>query len=86
MLLHIRSCPMVYIYRKHITWMLNVLYICSVLKRNNKNNFSLCRLILEKEGPRSLFRGLGPNLVGVAPSRYVQYYLQYSVCGASICL
>ncbi|XP_043919532.1 solute carrier family 25 member 33 [Protopterus annectens] len=24
--------------------------------------------ILEKEGPRSLFRGLGPNLVGVAPS------------------
>lgn len=26
--------------------------------------------ILEKEGPRSLFRGLGPNLVGVAPSRY----------------
>lgn len=28
------------------------------------------RLILEKEGPRSLFRGLGPNLVGVAPSRY----------------
>ncbi|CDQ90086.1 unnamed protein product [Oncorhynchus mykiss] len=28
------------------------------------------KLILEKEGPRSLFRGLGPNLVGVAPSRY----------------
>ncbi|KAI4880015.1 hypothetical protein NFI96_014990 [Prochilodus magdalenae] len=27
------------------------------------------KLILEKEGPRSLFRGLGPNLVGVAPSR-----------------
>lgn len=26
--------------------------------------------ILEKEGPSSLFRGLGPNLVGVAPSRY----------------
>uniref|UniRef100_G3U7E3 Solute carrier family 25 member 33 n=1 Tax=Loxodonta africana TaxID=9785 RepID=G3U7E3_LOXAF len=24
--------------------------------------------ILEKEGPKSLFRGLGPNLVGVAPS------------------
>lgn len=28
------------------------------------------RSILEKEGPSSLFRGLGPNLVGVAPSRY----------------
>ncbi|KAI3374375.1 hypothetical protein L3Q82_006207 [Scortum barcoo] len=26
------------------------------------------KLILEREGPRSLFRGLGPNLVGVAPS------------------
>lgn len=30
---------------------------------------SFCRTILEKEGIRSLFRGLGPNLVGVAPSR-----------------
>ncbi|CAL1571596.1 unnamed protein product [Knipowitschia caucasica] len=27
------------------------------------------KMIMEKEGPRSLFRGLGPNLVGVAPSR-----------------
>ncbi|KAM7379141.1 hypothetical protein PAMP_004713 [Pampus punctatissimus] len=27
------------------------------------------KLIIEREGPRSLFRGLGPNLVGVAPSR-----------------
>lgn len=31
--------------------------------------FFFLRSILEKEGPRSLFRGLGPNLVGVAPSR-----------------
>lgn len=37
------------------------------------------RLILEREGPRSLFRGLGPNLVGVAPSRYWQWYQQYSL-------
>ncbi len=29
------------------------------------------RLIIEKEGLRSLFRGLGPNLIGVAPSRWV---------------
>ncbi|XP_063065079.1 solute carrier family 25 member 33 [Engraulis encrasicolus] len=35
------------------------------------------RSILEKEGPRSLFRGLGPNLVGVAPSRAV-YFAAYS--------
>ncbi|XP_034294767.1 solute carrier family 25 member 33 isoform X1 [Pantherophis guttatus] len=33
--------------------------------------------ILEKEGPKSLFRGLGPNLVGVAPSRAV-YFAFYS--------
>lgn len=31
--------------------------------------FLFSRMILQKEGPRSLFRGLGPNLVGVAPSR-----------------
>ncbi|XP_053547446.1 solute carrier family 25 member 33 [Bombina bombina] len=33
--------------------------------------------ILEKEGPKSLFRGLGPNLVGVAPSRAI-YFASYS--------
>uniref|UniRef100_A0A8D0HCE2 Uncharacterized protein n=1 Tax=Sphenodon punctatus TaxID=8508 RepID=A0A8D0HCE2_SPHPU len=33
--------------------------------------------ILEKEGIRSLFRGLGPNLVGVAPSRAI-YFAAYS--------
>ncbi|XP_061457712.1 solute carrier family 25 member 33 [Rhineura floridana] len=37
----------------------------------------LLKSILEKEGPRSLFRGLGPNLVGVAPSRAV-YFACYS--------
>uniref|UniRef100_A0A8C3UI47 Solute carrier family 25 member 33 n=1 Tax=Catharus ustulatus TaxID=91951 RepID=A0A8C3UI47_CATUS len=38
---------------------------------------SVLKSILEKEGPRSLFRGLGPNLVGVAPSRAV-YFACYS--------
>lgn len=33
--------------------------------------------MLQKEGPRSLFRGLGPNLVGVAPSRAI-YFAAYS--------
>lgn len=37
------------------------------------------KVILEKEGPRSLFRGLGPNLVGVAPSRAI-YFAAYSNC------
>ncbi|KAK5859790.1 hypothetical protein PBY51_021318 [Eleginops maclovinus] len=35
------------------------------------------KLILEKEGPRSLLRGLGPNIVGVAPSRAI-YFGAYS--------
>uniref|UniRef100_W5MJ93 Solute carrier family 25 member 33 n=3 Tax=Lepisosteus oculatus TaxID=7918 RepID=W5MJ93_LEPOC len=39
--------------------------------------FQVLRSILEKEGPRSLFRGLGPNLVGVAPSRAI-YFAAYS--------
>ncbi|XP_073168336.1 solute carrier family 25 member 33-like isoform X3 [Lepidochelys kempii] len=37
----------------------------------------LMRAILEKEGIRSLFRGLGPNLVGVAPSRAI-YFAAYA--------
>ncbi|XP_063105158.1 solute carrier family 25 member 36 isoform X2 [Cavia porcellus] len=37
------------------------------------------KVILEKEGPRSLFRGLGPNIVGVAPSRAL-YFAAYSNC------
>ncbi|XP_013928064.1 PREDICTED: solute carrier family 25 member 36-A-like [Thamnophis sirtalis] len=37
----------------------------------------LLRVILEKEGVRSLFRGLGPNLIGVAPSRAI-YFAAYS--------
>ncbi|XP_053315297.1 solute carrier family 25 member 36 [Spea bombifrons] len=40
----------------------------------------LClKMILQKEGMRSLFRGLGPNLVGVAPSRAI-YFAAYSSC------
>nr|XP_020659802.1 solute carrier family 25 member 36-A-like [Pogona vitticeps] len=37
----------------------------------------LLRTMLEKEGVRSLFRGLGPNLIGVAPSRAI-YFAAYS--------
>lgn len=46
-------------------------------------NLCLCfRSILEKEGPRSLFRGLGPNLVGVAPSRYSEIHPACQCCSA----
>ncbi|XP_018606756.2 solute carrier family 25 member 33-like isoform X2 [Scleropages formosus] len=39
--------------------------------------FQVFRSILKTEGPGSLFRGLGPNLVGVAPSRAI-YFATYS--------
>lgn len=35
------------------------------------------RHIVQNEGPRALFKGLGPNLVGVAPSRAI-YFCAYS--------
>jgi solute carrier family 25, member 33/36 len=35
------------------------------------------RHIVQNEGPRALFKGLGPNLVGVAPSRAF-YFCAYS--------
>lgn len=35
------------------------------------------RHIVETEGPRALFKGLGPNIVGVAPSRAI-YFCTYS--------
>lgn len=34
------------------------------------------RYIIENEGPRALFKGLGPNLVGVMPSRAI-YFCSY---------
>ncbi|XP_037790460.1 solute carrier family 25 member 36-like [Penaeus monodon] len=39
--------------------------------------FHCLKYIVEVEGPRALFRGLGPNLVGVAPSRAI-YFCSYS--------
>lgn len=41
------------------------------------NDLTLLRHIWLNEGPRGLFRGLGPNLVGVAPSRAI-YFWSYS--------
>lgn len=35
------------------------------------------RLIVQTEGSRALFKGLGPNIVGVAPSRAI-YFCAYS--------
>ncbi|XP_069506717.1 solute carrier family 25 member 36-A-like [Ambystoma mexicanum] len=41
------------------------------------------RNILQKEGHRSLFRGLGPTVIGVAPTRAI-YFGAYS-CAKEIC-
>ncbi|XP_022199980.1 mitochondrial carrier protein Rim2 [Nilaparvata lugens] len=41
------------------------------------------RHIVEHEGPRALFKGLGPNLVGVAPSRAI-YFCAYSQSKSSL--
>ncbi|KAI7809149.1 solute carrier family 25 member 36-A [Triplophysa rosa] len=49
----------------------------SVARMDPPGPLHCLKLILEKEGPRSLFRGLGPNLVGVAPSRAI-YFAAYS--------
>lgn len=35
------------------------------------------KLIVQTEGSRALFKGLGPNIVGVAPSRAI-YFCAYS--------
>lgn len=39
--------------------------------------FFCCRHIVQTEGARGLFKGLGPNIVGVAPSRAI-YFCAYS--------
>lgn len=41
------------------------------------------RLIVETEGSRALFKGLGPNIIGVAPSRAI-YFCAYSQTKASL--
>ncbi|XP_071527169.1 solute carrier family 25 member 36-A isoform X1 [Panulirus ornatus] len=46
-------------------------------QRHTLSVFRCLKYIVEIEGPRALFRGLGPNLVGVAPSRAI-YFCSYS--------
>ncbi|KAM8715280.1 hypothetical protein ACLKA7_002347 [Drosophila subpalustris] len=44
---------------------------------NSMSIIQCLRHIVQNEGPRALFKGLGPNLVGVAPSRAI-YFCAYS--------
>ena len=45
--------------------------------------YQCLRQVLVQEGVPGLFRGLGPNLVGVAPSRAI-YFWAYSSCKTSL--
>lgn len=53
-------------------------------KRRTASSVWQClRQVLVQEGVPGLFRGLGPNLVGVAPSRAI-YFWAYSSCKTSL--
>lgn len=61
---------------RHSTQILS-LSNCTAPDRPSMGLIQCLRHIIEVEGPRALFRGLGPNLVGVAPSRAI-YFCAYS--------
>lgn len=46
----------------------------SVSHRSSYSLFSCLKHIVGTEGPRALLKGLGPNLIGVAPSRAIYFY------------
>ncbi|XP_026473400.1 mitochondrial carrier protein Rim2 isoform X2 [Ctenocephalides felis] len=51
---------------------------CGMSSSAKTMNLLQCiRHIVETEGPRALFKGLGPNIIGVAPSRAI-YFCAYS--------
>lgn len=52
-------------------------YVASKGPNNSMTLFQCLRHIIKHEGPMALFKGLGPNLVGVAPSRAI-YFCTYS--------
>lgn len=48
--------------------------VAANLKQAAASDLSIIRCIqhiIRTEGPRALFKGLGPNIIGVAPSRYI---------------
>ena len=40
-----------------------------------KDTMSILRSVYVLEGPRALFKGLGPNLIGVVPARSISFYV-----------
>ena len=53
------------------------------MTKAENNKFHHCRHIWTNEGIRGMYRGLGPNLVGVAPSRAI-YFWSYSTTKKNI--
>ena len=49
------------------------------IQKLQKHHCSFPRYIVATEGVRGLFKGLGPNLVGVAPSRAIYFYTYSTV-------
>jgi len=56
--------------------MLLLEYALSDYNECRSNSVIHCRNIVRTEGVQALFKGLGPNLIGVAPTRYF-YNLNY---------
>ncbi len=50
---------------------------------SNKCETYLSRYILIHEGIRGMFKGLGPNIMGVAPTRAI-YFWSYNTCKKKI--
>lgn len=50
---------------------------CGLHSSQSMNLVQCLKHIIKYEGPSALFKGLGPNLVGVAPSRAI-YFCTYS--------
>lgn len=61
---------------RHSTQILAISH-CGMSGAKTMGLLQCLRHIVENEGPRALFKGLGPNLVGVAPSRAI-YFCAYS--------
>ena len=44
------------------------------ISRHVYETISILKNVYQLEGPRSLFKGLGPNLVGVIPARSINFF------------
>ncbi|KLU90521.1 mitochondrial carrier protein RIM2, partial [Magnaporthiopsis poae ATCC 64411] len=45
-----------------------------LMRHHLGETFSILGAVYQQEGPRALFKGLGPNLIGVVPARSIQFF------------